>query len=110
MPLADPVKISRLTLTNTGSNRVRRLSVTGYVEWVLGPHRGTSAPFVTTRVDPMSKAILAKNTWNPAFEGRVAFADIEELSRCYAWSRLAIAVTRPIDTLVITVANASSDH
>ena len=38
VPLADPVKISRLTLRNT-TNRPRRLSVTAYVEWVLGASR-----------------------------------------------------------------------
>ena len=35
MPLDDPVKISRLALTNA-RGRPRRLSVTAYVEWVLG--------------------------------------------------------------------------
>src|SRR5258705_510799 len=34
----DPVKLSLLTLTNT-SSRTRRLSVFGYVDWVLGPPR-----------------------------------------------------------------------
>ena len=39
VPLDDPIKISRLTIRNT-SRRARRLSVTAYVEWVLGPSRG----------------------------------------------------------------------
>ena len=34
------------------SGRTRRLSVTAYVEWVLGPSRSASAPFVTTEIDP----------------------------------------------------------
>ena len=38
VPVADPIKISRLTLTNR-SGRARRLSVTAYVEWVLGASR-----------------------------------------------------------------------
>ena len=38
VPLDDPIKISRLTIRNT-SARTRRLSVTAYVEWVLGPSR-----------------------------------------------------------------------
>ena len=45
VPLADSIKISRLKLRNL-SNRTRHLSVTAYVEWVLGPSRTASAPFV----------------------------------------------------------------
>ena len=50
VPLDDPIKISRLTLRNT-SGRTRRLSVTAYVEWVLGTSRTAAAPFVTTEID-----------------------------------------------------------
>ena len=39
VPLLDPIKISRLTVRNA-SARTRRLSVTAYVEWVLGSSRG----------------------------------------------------------------------
>jgi cyclic beta-1,2-glucan synthetase len=74
-PLADPIKISRLTLRNT-SRRTRRLSVTAYVEWVLGPSRGASAPFVNTRIEPGTGALLADNRWNAAFGSRVAFIDL----------------------------------
>ena len=47
VPLEDPVKISRLTIENR-SGRTRRLSVTAYVEWVLGRSRSAAAPFIVT--------------------------------------------------------------
>ena len=73
--LADPIKISRLTLRNL-SAQPRRFSVTAYSEWVLGTARGASAPFITTQVDAGSGVLLARNPWSNAFAGRVAFADL----------------------------------
>lgn len=75
VPLNDPVKISRLILTNT-TDRVRHLSVTGYVEWILGAQRGAMAPFIVTTRDAETGALFAQNSWNAAFQDRVAFVDL----------------------------------
>jgi cyclic beta-1,2-glucan synthetase len=75
VPLDDPVKITRLTLRNT-SDRPRRLSVTAYAEWVLGPSRGATLRHVLTEADPETGAILARNPISTDFAGRVAFADL----------------------------------
>jgi cyclic beta-1,2-glucan synthetase len=75
VPLADSVKLSRLKLTNESSSS-RTLTVTYYVEWVLGAARAASAPFVTTTIDEQTRAMFARNPWSTLSGEQVAFADM----------------------------------
>ena len=68
----EPVKYSRLALKNTGETE-RRLSVYGYVEWVLGNNPAKSAPFILTRHDAASDALFATNRYSIDFSGRTSF-------------------------------------
>ena len=86
VPLRDPIKVSRLTVSN-GSGRTRRLSVTAYVEWVLGTSRSASAPFIATEIDPVTQAMYARNTWTSDFAGRVAFADLRGTQTAWTGDR-----------------------
>ncbi len=86
VPPDDPIKISRLTIANQ-SGRPRRLSITAYVEWVLGASRAAAAPFIVTEIDPETRTMLARNHWSAEFGTRVAFADLGGRQRSWTGNR-----------------------
>ncbi len=75
VPLDRAVKVSVLTIENR-SGSTRRLSVTAFVEWVLGTSRGANAPRIITALEPETGAFLVRNPWNTEFAERVAFLDL----------------------------------
>ena len=81
-----PVKFSIVKIANI-SGRPRKISVTGYVEWVLGDLRAKTAMHVTTEVAAGSGALLARNPYSPEFSGRVAFFDVDDVSRTLTGDR-----------------------
>jgi len=80
------VKFSVLKVRNT-SGRARRLSATGYVEWVLGDLRPKTAMHVITEVEPKSGALLARNAYNTEFPDRAAFFDVDDPIRSVSGDR-----------------------
>jgi cellobiose phosphorylase len=84
--LNAPVKFAVLKVRNS-SGRLRRLSVTGYIEWVLGDLRPKSMMHVITRIDPGSGALLARNVYNEEFGARVAFFDVDDATRSISCDR-----------------------
>jgi cyclic beta-1,2-glucan synthetase len=81
-----PVKFTVLKLRNI-SGRPRRVSVTGYWEWVLGDLRSKSLLHVQTEVDLKSGALLARNFYNTEFPERIAFIDVNDGNRTVTGDR-----------------------
>jgi cyclic beta-1,2-glucan synthetase len=79
------VKFSRLVVRND-SARPRRLSATGYVEWVLGDTPSKNAPHIHTDLAPDSGAIYARNRYGNDFGDWVGFFDVDEGDRLFSTS------------------------
>ena len=73
-----PIKFVVLKIRNS-SGRARKLSATGYIEWVMGNLRYKSAMHVVTELDTVTGALVAKNAYNTEFPNRLAFFDVDEL-------------------------------
>ena len=78
--LDEPIKFLALKVSNQ-SGRSRRLSATGYIEWVMGDLRAKSAMHVTTEIDARNGALYARNRYDIEFADRVAFFDVDDATR-----------------------------
>ncbi len=81
-----PVKFTVLKVRNV-SGQPRRLSATGYLEWVMGDLRPKATMHVVTEVDPNSGALLARNPYNTEFADRVAFFAVDAEIRTISGDR-----------------------
>jgi len=84
--LVESVKYSVLKIRNQ-SGRSRRLSATGYVEWVLGDLRSKTGMHIVTEIDPTSGALFAHNAYSNEFSSRVSFFDVDDISRTLSGDR-----------------------
>lgn len=71
-----PLKYSVLRLRND-SDAPRRLSATGYVEWLLDDAEATPGLQVVTGRDLASGALLARNAFGAGFDDKVAFFHVD---------------------------------
>ncbi|MEN6532526.1 MAG: cyclic beta 1-2 glucan synthetase, partial [Bryobacteraceae bacterium] len=80
------VKFTVLKVRNW-SGRTRRLSATGYVEWVLGDLRPKSAMHIITEINPASGALFARNRYSTEFGNRTAFFNVDDTTRTISGDR-----------------------
>jgi cellobiose phosphorylase len=69
-----PVKFAACKVRNQTS-RPRKVSVTGYWEWVLGDLRQKTLLHVQTEQDAATGAVLARNRFQADFADRIAYAE-----------------------------------
>jgi cellobiose phosphorylase len=72
-----PVKFAVCKVRNL-SNRPRRVSVTGYWEWVLGELRQKTLLHVQTETDPDTGVFLARNRYQADWADCIAFVDVAD--------------------------------
>ena len=84
--IQEAVKFFVLKFHNN-SHRARRLSATGYIEWILGDLKARTQMHVVTELDNRSGAILAHNAYNIEFDNRVAFFDVDDVNRTITTDR-----------------------
>ncbi len=81
-----PVKISVLTLRNEGTAR-KKLTLTWYLEWVLGVTRELTQYQIRTSFDEKTQSMFARNYFDAQFADCVAFASISERVAYYTADR-----------------------
>jgi len=81
-----PVKFVVVKLRNP-TKRLRRLSLTGYWELVLGEWRHANLMHIVTQIDPHSGALYARNTYGRECANRVVFVQVSELDRTVTGNR-----------------------
>ncbi|HEY5086520.1 MAG TPA: glucoamylase family protein, partial [Gemmatimonadaceae bacterium] len=72
MATDDPVKISTLRITNTGRSP-KRVTITSYVEWVLGVSRDLTQQHVYTSYDADTASVFGQNFFDQEFADLVSF-------------------------------------
>lgn len=81
-----PVKFLSLKIKNI-SDRSRTISIFASADLVLGDLRSRFSMHVVTELEPLTGAILARNSYSEQFSGSVAFFDCSETKRSISGDR-----------------------
>lgn len=87
VPLDAPLKYTVLRVRND-SSLPRRLSATGYVEWVLGEQRAASSMHVVTGRDAASGALFARSAYDGDVAGATAFFHVDAAHAAFTCDRM----------------------
>ena len=82
----EPLKYIFFRIKNS-SGRMRKLSLTGYVEWVLGDLRTKTGMQITTEINTETGILLAGNAYNSDFGNYVSFFDVDDPVKTYTSDR-----------------------
>ncbi|MDD4564608.1 MAG: hypothetical protein PHE79_03920 [Eubacteriales bacterium] len=85
-PLEEPLKLWELTLSNL-TDRERYLSLTYYVEWVLGVERDQTSPYIISYYDNEHEYLYAHNIYNNDYQKHYAFIFSSEMIIGYTGDR-----------------------
>jgi cellobiose phosphorylase len=84
--LEDTIKFTAIKLRNE-SDKPRKISVTGYIEWVLGDLRPKSAMHIVSENGQEANALFARNQYHADFANKVAFFNVGDPARTYTTDR-----------------------
>ncbi|NYT09626.1 MAG: cyclic beta 1-2 glucan synthetase, partial [Methanosarcinales archaeon] len=104
-----PVKFCRLVVRNE-SGIFRQLSLTCYIEQVLGDLRSKTGMHVVTEIDPRTGALFSRNPFNTDFPGRIVFLDVNTKINSFTGDRTEFlgkngSMTRPAALARETLSN-----
>ena len=85
-PLDESVKLWRLELTNT-SDREKYISVTYFVDWVLGLDRDHTDQYIVSSYNNEHEYLYAKNTYDFTFRKQRSFIFSSEMITGYTGNR-----------------------
>lgn len=85
-PLEEPVKIWELKMKNQ-TDRIKYLSLTYYVEWVLGTNREHTNPYILTSYNNEHEYLSARNIYTFQFGNSEAFMFSSEMIKGYTGDR-----------------------